>query len=108
MDERQITDKSALKEALRADAFLLFKHSFRCSISARSFREYTAFVASNGEIPTGWIDVVGDRELALWVATQTGAEHKSPQALWIKDGAVAWSASHFDITQESLAAATGS
>ena len=108
MDERQITDRSALEEALRSDAFLLFKHSHRCPISARSFREYTAFVESNSEIPTGWIDVVGDRELALWVAAQTGVEHKSPQALWTKDGAVAWSASHFDITQESLATATRS
>ena len=108
MDERQITDMSDLEEALRSAAFLLFKHSYRCSISARSFSEYTAFIESNSEVATGWIDVVGDRELALWVAAQTGVGHQSPQALWIKDGAVAWSASHFDITRKSLAAATRS
>ena len=105
MDERQITDKSALEEALSSGAFLLFKHSFRCSISARAFAEYTAFMESNDDYPTGWIDVVGDQELSLWVAAKTGVEHKSPQALWIKDGAVVWSASHFDITQAGLAAA---
>jgi bacillithiol system protein YtxJ len=108
MEDKQIRKKAALEKALRADAFLLFKHSYRCAISARSFSEYAAFVESNSELKTGWIDVVGDRELSLWVATHTGIEHQSPQALWIKDGTVAWSANHFDITQDSLAAATRS
>ncbi len=100
----QIKTRQALEQALRADAFLLFKHSFRCSISDRAFKEYEAF-RNDHAIESGWIDVVADRDLSLQVAEETGIEHKSPQALLMKKGEVAWHASHFDITCESLTGA---
>ena len=50
-------------------------------------------------------DVVNRRELSQTAAQQTGVEHKSPQAIWIADGLAVWNASHFDITQASLAEA---
>jgi len=100
----QIKTRQALEQAIRADAFLLLKHSFRCSISDRAFKEYEAFRRDHA-IETGWIDVVADRDLSQWIAEETGVEHKSPQALLIKRGEVVWQASHFDITCESLAAA---
>ena len=40
-------------------------------------------------------------------AAQTGVTHASPQALWFRDGRVAWHASHGEITGASLAAAVG-
>ena len=73
-------------------------------VSDRAFKEYEAFVADHA-IETGWINVVADRDLSLQVAEETGIEHKSPQALLMKKGEVAWHASHFDITCENLAAA---
>ena len=97
----QIETRDALDVALRADVFLLFKHSSGCGISRRAFGEYEAFVG-NHEIPTGWIDVVAHRELSLAVAEQTGVAHQSPQALVLKKGEVAWHASHFDITRDAL------
>ncbi len=99
----QITDRTRLEEALRAERFLLFKHSNRCPVSTRAQSEYEAFVQAHSDVPTGWIDVVDQHEWSLWVAAESGVEHQSPQALWIRDGRVAWSASHFKITQAALA-----
>ena len=105
IDHLRIEDRSGLREALGADLFLLFKQSFRCPISLRAFAEYEAFVAAHPDVPTGWIDVVADRELSQEAARRTGVTHESPQALLIRDGAVAWHASHGAITVEALAKA---
>ncbi|MEE8105133.1 MAG: bacillithiol system redox-active protein YtxJ [Planctomycetota bacterium] len=101
----EILDRASLDAALGAERFLLFKHSGRCSISSRAFAEYEAYVSEHTGVPTGWIDVVNRRELSHTAAQQTGVEHKSPQAIWIVDGVAVWNASHFDITQASLAEA---
>jgi bacillithiol system protein YtxJ len=100
----RIDTREALENALRADVFLLFKRSFRCGVSVRAFRQYEAFLDEH-PIPTGWIDVVADRDLARFAASATGVRHQSPQALLLRRGEVAWHASQFDITRESLAAA---
>lgn len=101
----QIGDERALDERLGSRLFLLFKHSFRCPVSTRAFRQYEAFAAARSDVPTGWLDVVDQRPLSLRAAEKTGVEHQSPQALLVKEGAVVWHASHFDITQASLEAA---
>jgi bacillithiol system protein YtxJ len=106
-DHLRIRDRSGLEDALGADLFLLFKHSFRCPVSGRAFEEYREFVEAHPEVPTGWIDVVADRPLSLRVAEVTGVTHESPQALLIRDGAVAWHASHGAITTETLEGARG-
>jgi bacillithiol system protein YtxJ len=100
----QIETTEAAESALGSASFLLFKHSHRCGVSARAFAQYEQFLAAH-EIDTGWINVVDDREISLWVAEHSGIEHKSPQALLIRDGEVIWHASHFKITSESLATA---
>ena len=106
MSPRQIKDLSQLDAALGADRYLLFKHSFRCSISTSAFKAYEAFVASGADVATGWIDVVEQRDWSQDVARRSGIEHASPQALWIVDGKVVWNASHFDITAAALTEAT--
>lgn len=93
--------------ALKADSFLLFKHSLTCPISARAFREYTTFVVGGSTVPTGWIDVVGQRPWSQRVETETGLAHESPQVLLLQKGQVIWHASHGGITKESLTKATG-
>ncbi|MCZ6598145.1 MAG: bacillithiol system redox-active protein YtxJ [Planctomycetota bacterium] len=103
MDPVQIADEAALDEVLGAPSFLLLKHSPICPISARAFEEYRAFVAEHPDVPTAWLDVIGQRPLSRAVEARTGIGHESPQALWIRDGAVAWSASHEGITRASLA-----
>ena len=98
-----LTDPVALEEALDADAFLILKHSERCGISRQAFREVERFLREQPDIDAAWIDVRGHRALSDRVTEATGVAHASPQAFWIRDGRVAWHASHFDITAEDLA-----
>jgi bacillithiol system protein YtxJ len=103
----QILESQGVDEALKAEQFLLFKHSLTCPISARAFREYTAFLSGEPGVPTGWIDVVGQRPWSQRVTDKTGVVHQSPQALMIRKGKVVWHASHGEITKDSLARAAG-
>lgn len=84
----------------------MFKHSLTCPISARAFRQYTAFLAENPGVASGWIDVIGQRPWAKRVEVKTGVEHASPQALMLRKGQAVWHASHGDITKDALARAT--
>jgi bacillithiol system protein YtxJ len=108
LNPKQITDAAELEKAISADSFLLVKHSRTCPISAQAWKEYNAFVATNPDVPTGWIDVQAGSDLARAVAKKTKVQHESPQALWIRKGKVGWHASHFDITEESLTRAAES
>lgn len=101
-----LRDEADLAARVAAGPFLLFKQSFRCPVSMRAFDAYLAFAAAHPEIATGWLDVVEQRPLSQAVAARTGVTHESPQALWFRDGRVAWHASHGRITADALAAAT--
>jgi len=98
----QIRHLDDLQKSLSGARFLLFKHSNRCGTSDRAFQQYTRFLAEHDDLPTGWIDVVEHRTWSDEVARITGVVHESPQALWIRDGEVAWHASHWDITVDTL------
>jgi len=104
----QIRSLDELEISLAAPRFLLFKHSNRCGTSDRAFQQYTRFLAEQSELPTGWIDVVAQRDWSEEIARRTGIVHESPQAMWIRDGAVAWHASHWDITTAALSTAVTS
>lgn len=104
---RQIPDRESFESALAAPAFLLFKHSPVCAASAHARGEYLAFVESGEAVPTGWIDVVGQRELSRWIAEVSGVPHQSPQAILFREGKAVWNASHFDITKDALKRAVG-
>jgi bacillithiol system protein YtxJ len=105
MEPTRITGEGDLEAAFAAPLFLLFKHSLVCPASVVAFRRYEAFLAEHPATPTAWIDVIEQRPLAREVAARTGVRHESPQALLLRDGAVAWHASHGAITERSLAAA---
>lgn len=98
---------AAVDAALAAPRFLVFKHSLICPASDRAFAEYEAFVVARPDVPTAWIDVIGERTWARHVAAATGVAHQSPQALFVRDGKAAWHASHGEITRKALAAAVG-
>ena len=66
MEHLKIRDEAALVAALASDRFLLFKHSFKCPISARAFKEYEEFLERH-PVASGWIDVVVQRPLSLKV-----------------------------------------
>jgi len=105
MREFHLADGAAVDAALDADRFLIFKNSDRCAISRDAFSQYEAFASGHPQLLHGWVDVVGQRALSNRIAEMTGVTHRSPQAIWIVDGRVAWHASHFDITEDALARA---
>jgi len=101
----QIESLDALRTALGAPRFLLLKHSRTCPVSTRALGEVERFLADHADLPAAWLDVRSQRELSGEVAEATGVGHASPQVFFVKDGAVAWHASHFDITWEKITAA---
>jgi len=105
MQPDHLPDRETLERALLKPTFLLFKHSPFCPVSARAFAEYQTFLDGEQAPPSGWIDVVAQRDLALWIAELTGIRHQSPQALLFRDGVVRWHLSHYAITAVSLAKA---
>ena len=94
--------KDELDAALASRRFLVFKHSLICPTSAAAFAEYQSFRAARPDVPAKWIDVIGERPWARHVAEATGVAHESPQALYVRDGAVVWHASHGAITKRAL------
>ena len=103
MNAHQLTDPNAVEAALDADGFLLLKHSERCGISVQALREVRGFLRDHPEVEGGWIEVRESRALSDLVTERTGVRHASPQAFWIRDGRVAWHATHFDITADAVA-----
>ena len=80
----------------------IFKHSTRCSISGAAAKEVEALAT---RLPVYRILVIENRPTSLAIAARLGIEHASPQAILLRDGRPVWSATHWAITREALAAA---
>ena len=82
----------------------IFKHSLTCPISAQAwseFRRFAAEVAADGAV-LAVVEIQNARPVSHAVADRTGVRHESPQALLLRDGRVAWHASHYNIDRASL------
>jgi bacillithiol system protein YtxJ len=90
--------------ASRATGFIL-KHSTRCPISAAALEEVEAFSRDEPEVPVFLVLVIESRLLSNAVSEKFGVQHESPQAILVRDGAVAWHASHGGITRGEMAGA---
>ncbi|MGQ0722063.1 MAG: bacillithiol system redox-active protein YtxJ [Candidatus Eiseniibacteriota bacterium] len=86
----------------------VFKHSLICSVSVWVRKAWDEFVEgrSDGAL-YAVIEIQNAREVSDELARRTGVKHESPQVLLLKDGKAVWSASHWDISRESLEAASG-
>lgn len=91
----------ALRDHVRV---LLFKHSPTCPISAAARREYEAFTAAYPDVPTLFVDVVGDRPTSQGIARLAAVQHESPQAILFEGGRPVWHTSHHGITRGALEA----
>jgi bacillithiol system protein YtxJ len=83
-------------------AAVLLKHGATCPISAHARDEVAAFIGAHPEIPVYGLEVTGNRDLSSAVAMRLGVTHESPQIFILRDGKVAWSAAHYDITRRGL------
>ena len=75
----------------------IFKHSTRCPISSRAAK---VVKKSHYEGDIYWVDVVERRDLSNWIADELNVVHESPQLLYLKDGKVAKTWSHYGIDSE--------
>jgi len=79
---------------------VIFKHSLTCPISASAYDEMTEF---DGEVAL--VEVQRSRELSAEIENRLGVAHESPQVIVLRNGQVAWNASHFTITANAVAEA---
>jgi bacillithiol system protein YtxJ len=82
---------------------LFFKHSLSCSISTRAFGELRSYLNNaDPRISYKLITVQTARAVSDEAASRLRIEHKSPQAILVRNGRELWNASHYDITAEAL------
>ena len=95
-----VKDRAAL-DALIArshrEPIILFKHSLTCPISAFAYRQMKQMGAE-----VALVVVQQARDVSRAVATVTGIRHESPQAIILRNGKAAWSASHYDIKADTV------
>jgi bacillithiol system protein YtxJ len=91
-----------LEELMSEELVVIFKHSNSCPVSWAAHAQVTKFARENPNISIYMIPVIKERPLSQKVAAITGVVHESPQVIVLRDGVVAASASHGDITVESL------
>ncbi|MDQ3255344.1 MAG: bacillithiol system redox-active protein YtxJ [Acidobacteriota bacterium] len=95
-----VDDASALNEWMersRRGPVVLFKHSTACPISSAAYREMERVGAE-----VGLVVVQRARSVSREVAERTGVRHESPQVFVLRDGAVVWTASHYDVTADAV------
>lgn len=82
----------------------IFKHSLTCPVSAAAWMEFQSFAAGQpeGGAVYALVEVQRARQVCNEVALRTGVRHQSPQAILLRNGAVAWHASHWAIDAASL------
>jgi bacillithiol system protein YtxJ len=97
----KVTDISALKELTdrsKERPVVIFKHSLTCPISAAAYQQMAAF---DGEVAL--VEVQQARALSAEIEKRLGVAHESPQVIVLRNGEVAWNASHFKITADAVA-----
>lgn len=79
---------------------VIFKHSDTCGISARAYSEMSRLAG-----PIGLITIQTARAVSAEIEGRFKVAHESPQVLIFRDGKVAWTASHGQITAAAVEAA---
>ena len=121
----RLTDLAALDEAIASSAerpVFVYKHSTVCPVSARAADHYHDFADGEGDADGNsggnsdedasmltplftQVMVIENRDLSNEIESRLGIRHESPQLLLLRDGKVAWHASHFSISGKSMKSA---
>ena len=94
----ELNQANELDELLSASTerpVILFKHSNTCGVSARAYGEMAKV-----KEPIGIITVQKARPLSNEIEERFELAHETPQVLVVRNGKLAWSASHFRITAD--------
>jgi len=98
-----VSQLDALFEQSKERRVWIFKHSLSCSVSIYAWSEFRRFAESvQGDVVFALIEVQTARLVSNDVARRLNIRHQSPQAILLREGAVAWHASHFDIELAAL------
>lgn len=90
-----------LLELSETQPFFVFKHSTSCPISAFAHTNVTNF---DTDLPVYLVKVIENRPISLEIADDLHVQHQSPQAILVMHRQAKWNQSHYDITEETLAA----
>lgn len=85
----------------------LFKHSNSCSISQEAYAQVEDYAAAQPQQPIALITVQTHRPLSNWISTRFAITHQSPQLFLVREGALVWTTSHWQITRAAMTAAAG-
>ncbi len=94
-----------LMEASGSRTQLIFKHSTTCGISRMILRMFSdSFSQPKDALDFYFLDLHAHRDISNEVASRFQVIHQSPQLLIIRDGAVAFHASHGAIADVEISA----
>lgn len=83
----------------------LLKHSSACGVSSAALDEVSRFLDDHPDHQAGVVVVQNHRPLSNHVSQRLKFVHQSPQLFLLKAGKVVWSATHWSITADAMAAA---
>jgi bacillithiol system protein YtxJ len=111
-DIRKLTSVDQWEQAVQGTSerpLLVFKHSTSCPISAGAHDEYVKYVgdAKAPDVDFAIVHVIEERPVSNAIAEALGVQHKSPQAILVKDGQPVWDESHWNITYDFLSQKLG-
>ena len=90
----------------KTDELIIFKYSPICSISSsveEDFDNWLSQLPKDKNISCVKVNVIDSRPLSRQIADELNVFHQSPQVIWLtNDKKVKWSASHYDISINSL------
>ena len=96
----------ALLDESRTRPVVIFKFSRTCGTSAYAADELHTYLQGDpADARYAVVTVQTHRDVSNAIAARFGVRHESPQLLVLRDGAVAWHASHYRVTADALAGA---
>ena len=107
----RLTGMEELDEAVASSSdrpVFIYKHSTVCPVSARAADHYHDFAEGDASSPPPLFTqvlVIENRELSNEIESRLSVRHESPQLLLLRDGKVAWHASHFSISADNIKSA---
>ncbi|CAH8704544.1 bacillithiol system redox-active protein YtxJ [Paenibacillus thiaminolyticus] len=109
MEWKEITTADEWAKLLEQSAergVVVLKHSTTCPVSSNALNEYDQYLQGN---PNSAIDyvlvkVIESRPVSNQIAEDLDVKHESPQIIYVKDKQKYWTASHWAVTTEHMAA----